>query len=153
VGSEMCIRDSYQDRKTGAFVGLYSGPVADQYHPYLRPQENGNKTDVRWMKMSNAQGDGLMFEGKQLLEVSAHHAVLEDFESPLRSNGKYAEGVRPADVQRHTYDVPSRHLTSVDVDFKQMGVGGDNSWGATTHEQYRLTDKSYEYGFVIRPLK
>jgi beta-galactosidase len=145
--------ESYQDRKSGAFIGLYSGSVAEQYHPYLRPQENGNKTDVRWMKIANAEGDGFMFEGKQLLEVSAHHAVHEDFESLYRSNGKYPEGVKPADVQRHTYDVPSRDLTSVDVDFKQMGVGGDNSWGATTHKQYRLTEKSYDYGFVIRPLK
>ncbi|MFO8001289.1 MAG: glycoside hydrolase family 2 TIM barrel-domain containing protein, partial [Marinilabilia sp.] len=146
-------QESYQDRKTGAFVGLYSGSVSEQYHPYLRPQENGNKSDVRWMKISDAEGDGLMFEGRKLLEVSAHHNVLEDFESIYRSNGKYPEGIDIEDVQRHTYDVKSRDLTSVDVDLKQMGVGGDNSWGATTHEQYRLTDKSYEYGFVIRPLK
>ncbi len=144
--------ESYQDRKNSAFVDVYGGSVADQYYPYLRPQENGNKTDVRWMSITNKAGHGLMFEGKQLLEVSAHHNILEDFESLKRTDGRWKEGEeRP--VQRHLDDVNPRDLTSVDVDLKQMGVGGDNSWGATTHEQYRLTDKSYEYGFVIRPLK
>ncbi|PWD98922.1 glycoside hydrolase family 2 TIM barrel-domain containing protein [Marinilabilia rubra] len=141
--------ESYQDRKTSAFVDLYSGSVADQYWPYLRPQENGNKTDVRWMSITNEAGEGLKFTGKQLLEASAHHNIMEDFESQRRPNGNWEEGEeRP--VQSHTDDVQPRDLTSVDIDLKQLGVGGDNSWGARTHKEYRLTDKSYQYGFVIR---
>lgn len=144
--------ESYQDRKNSAFVGLYSGTVAEQYWAYLRPQENGNKTDVRWMAIANERGEGLMFEGKQLLEVSAHHNIMEDFESPRRTDGRWKEGEeRP--VQYHLNDVKPRDLTSVDVDLKQLGVGGDDSWGAWTHEQYRLTEKSYSYGFVMVPLK
>ena len=144
--------ESYQDRKTSAFVSLYQGSVADQYWPYLRPQENGNKTDVRWMSITNEAGQGLKFSGKQLLEVSAHHNVMEDFESPRRTDGRWEEGEeRP--VQRHTDDVQPRDLTSVDIDLKQMGVGGDDSWGAWTHDQYRLTEKSYEYGFVMGPVE
>jgi beta-galactosidase len=143
--------ESYQDRKTSAFVDLYSGSVADQYWPYLRPQENGNKTDVRWMSITNEAGQGLKFTGKQLLEVSAHHNIMEDFESPRRTDGRWEEGEeRP--VQRHTDDVQPRDLTSVDIDLRQLGVGGDNSWGARTHKEYRLTDKSYQYGFVICPV-
>lgn len=144
--------ESYQDRKTSAFVDLYSGSVADQYWPYIRPQENGNKTDVRWVMITNSEGEGLRFEGKQLLEVSAHHNIMEDFESPRRTDGRWEKGEeRP--VQRHTTDVKPRDLTSVDIDLKQMGVGGDTSWGAWTHEQYRLTEKSYSYGFVIKLVK
>ena len=143
--------ESYQDRKTSAFVGLYNGSVADQYWPYLRPQENGNKTDVRWMSITNEEGQGLKFTGKQLLEVSAHHNIMEDFESPRRTDGRWENGEEPP-VQRHTVDLKPRDLTSVDIDLKQMGVGGDNSWGARTHAQYRLTGKSYEYGFVIHVL-
>jgi beta-galactosidase len=104
------------------------------------------------MSITNEAGQGLKFSGKQLLEVSAHHNIMEDFESPRRTDGRWEEGEeRP--VQRHIDDVHPRDLTSVDIDLKQMGVGGDDSWGAWTHKQYRLTEKSYEYGFVMGPVE
>ena len=139
--------ESYWDRKTSALVDLYDGAVADQYWPYLRPQENGNKTDVRWMSITNRKGYGLQFTGMPFLSVSAHHNTMEDFESPDRTDGRQAAGVLP--VRRHTTDVKPRDLTSVDIDYKQMGVGGDNSWGAWTHPEYRLTERSYAYAFRI----
>jgi beta-galactosidase len=142
--------ESYQDRKTSALVGLYSGSVADQYWPYIRPQENGNKTDVRWMTITNAEGAGLLFMGEPLLETSAYHNVIEDFESPQRTDGRQAKGVKV--INRHTVDVKPRDLTSVNIDYKQMGVGGDNSWGAMTHEEYRLTKKDYSYTYRMRPV-
>ena len=140
--------ESYQDRKTSAFVGLYKGSVQEQYYPYIRPQENGNKTDVRWLAITNQNGRGLFFQGIPLLEASAHHNIMEDFESPERTDGREVNGVRV--VNRHTTDVKLRDLTSVNIDFKQMGVGGDNSWGAWTHDEYRLTDKEYKYSFRMR---
>jgi beta-galactosidase len=142
--------ESYWDRKTSAFVGLYKGSVADQYWAYLRPQENGNKTDVRWMAITDGAGNGLMFQGIGVLEVSAHHNLMVDFESMERTDGRYVEGVRVAN--RHTTDVKPRELTSVNIDYRQMGVGGDDSWGARTHDQYRLTGKEYKYSFVMRPV-
>lgn len=142
--------ESYWDRKTGAFVGLYSGSVADQYWAYLRPQENGNKTDVRWMAITDGAGNGLFFEGLPLLEVSAHHNLQIDFESMERTDGRQVEGVNV--VNRHTTDVKPRDLTSVNVDYKQMGVGGDNSWGAWTHDEYRLTEKEYQYSFRMKAI-
>jgi len=141
-------QESYQDRKTAAFVGLYSGSVADQYWAYLRPQENGNKTDVRWMTITDSDGNGLFFQGMPLLEVSAHHNLQEDFESMERTDGRQRPGV--VVVNRHTTDVKPRDLTSVNIDYKQMGVGGDNSWGAWTHDQYRLTKKEYSYSFRMK---
>ena len=143
--------ESYQDRKQSAFVDLYSGSVADQYWPYLRPQENGNKTDVRWVKITNKEGVGLLFTGKQLLEVSAHHNLMEDFESPERTDGQQEEGHKV--VNRHTVDVKPRNLTSVNIDYRQMGVGGDNSWGAWTHDKYRLQEREYSYVFSIKAIK
>ena len=140
--------ESYWDRKTSAFVGLYKGSVADQYWPYLRPQENGNKTDVRWMTITDEAGNGLLFVGMPLLEVSAHHNIMEDFESMERTDGRQREG--DVVVNRHVNDVKPRDLTSVNVDYKQMGVGGDDSWGARTHDQYRLTDKEYSYSFRMK---
>ncbi len=142
--------ESYADRKTSAFVGLYSGSVADQYFAYLRPQENGNKTDVRWAAITDQSGNGLLFSGNPLIEVSAHHNIMEDFESNERTDGREQNGVKV--ISRHTDDVKPRDLTSVNVNFMQMGVGGDDSWGAWTHDEYRLTAKEYKYAFHISPL-
>ena len=142
--------ESYQDRKTGAFVDLYSGSVGDQYWPYIRPQENGNKEDVRWAAITNQEGSGILFQGAPLISVSAHHNIMEDFESIERSDGRHVEGVRP--VNRHTVDVKPRDLTSVNIDYKQMGVGGDDSWGAPIHKEYRLSGQTYSYTFKMIPV-
>jgi len=143
-------QESYQDRKTAAFVDLYTGAVADQYWPYIRPQENGNKEDVRWLAITNKEGSGLLFRGAPLISVSAHHNLMEDFESPDRTDGRHRQGVKP--VHRHTTDVKARDLTSVNIDHGQMGVGGDNSWGAPVHEEYRLTERAYTYSFKMIPV-
>lgn len=74
--------ENYWDRKTAADVGRYTSSVADQYVPYTRPQENGNKTDVRWVALTNDAGVGLLAVAQPHLSVSAHHNVLEDFVSP-----------------------------------------------------------------------
>ncbi len=143
-------QESYWDRKTSAFVGKYSGPVADQYYAYVRPQENGNKTDVRWVTITNDKGTGLFFAGEPLIEVSAHHNIMEDFESPERTDGRQTNGVKP--VNRHINDVKQRDLTSVNINYRQMGLGGDDSWGAWTHDQYRLRDKHYSYIFRMKAI-
>jgi len=142
--------ESYWDRKTSAFVDLYSGTVADQFWPYIRPQENGNKEDVRWAAITNKEGVGLLFKGIPLINVSVHHNLMEDLESPERTDGRHVKGIKP--LNRHTIDVVPRDLTSVNIDYKQMGVGGDNSWGATTHPGYRLTEHAYSYSFKIVPI-
>ena len=136
------------DRKTGAFVGLYKQTVAEQYWKYVRPQENGNKTDVRWAAVTDTEGNGLLFVGLPLLEVGAHHNIQTDFESAGRTDGRQREG--DVVVNRHINDVKPRDLTSVNIDYKQMGVGGDDSWGARTHDEYRLTDKEFSYSFRMK---
>ncbi len=144
-------QENYWDRNTGALVGLYKGKVKDQYWAYLRPQENGYKTDVRWVSLTNNQGIGLLVVGSPLISVGAHHNIMEDFESPVRTVGREVDGV--AVVNRHISDVKERNLVSLNLDYKQMGVGGDNSWGARTHAEYTLKEKEYNYSFRLIMVK
>ncbi len=130
--------ESYWDRKTGAGIGIYSGTVWEQYHPYVRPQENGNKTDVRWIALSNNEGLGLLAVGLPLLNVSTYQFAMEDLE--------YTE-----DVRRHSNEIKAGDIISLNLDYKQMGVGGDNSWGALVHTEYTLPAKEYSYSFRLRP--
>ncbi len=144
-------QENYWDRNTGAFVGLYNGKVKDQYWAYIRPQENGNKTDVRWVSFKDNSGIGLLAIGLPLLSVSAHHNLIEDFESPVRTVGRIYEGQTV--VNRHINDVRERKLVSVNIDYKQMGVGGDDSWGARTHHEYLLNNKVYNYAFRLKMIR
>jgi len=133
--------ESYWDRKTSAAVDVYQGKVKDQYHPYIRPQENGNKTDVRWVALTNDQGIGLLAVGNPLLSVGANHFLIDDFE-----NG-------PEKEQRHPFNLITRKFVTLNLDYKQMGVGGDTSWGerARPHPEYTLYAKEYSYSFRLRP--
>lgn len=142
--------ESYWDRKSGAKVAVYKGTVADQYWAYIRPQENGNKTDTRWVSLTNKNGEGILIKGIPTIDFSAHNYIMEDFESLERTDGRHRDGVTVKN--RHTIDVKIRDLVSLNIDYKQMGVGGDTSWGAQTHPEYKLTDKNYTYSFVIIPI-
>ncbi len=129
--------ESYWDRKTGAAVGLYNGSVMEQYFPYIRPQENGNKTDVRWVTLTNDEGVGLVAIGMPLLSVSAHHFTIDDFDEGLEKRNRQPYDLEPAD------------FVALNLDWKQMGVGGDTSWGARTHPEYTLPVKEYSYSFRL----
>ena len=126
--------ETYWDRKTSGAVGLYRGPIDEQVHAYVRPQENGNKTDVRWVALTNSEGTGLLAVGMPLLSVSAWPFNMRDLEKA-----------------RHVHEVPRRSRITVNLDYKQMGVGGDNSWRARTHPQYTLPAGPYSYCFRLRP--
>ncbi|MFC1606467.1 glycoside hydrolase family 2 TIM barrel-domain containing protein [Candidatus Latescibacterota bacterium] len=126
--------ESYWDRKTGARVGVYEGSVDDQFVHYVRPQENGNKTDVRWISLSNGNGKGLLVVGIPLLSVSAHHYTTSDLESA-----------------GHPFDLNRRDNITLNIDYRQTGVGGDDSWGARPHPKYRLEPKVYSYSYRLRP--
>jgi beta-galactosidase len=130
--------ENYEDRKTAAFVGLYTDSVSNQYATnYIRPQESGNRSDVRWSKISNASGKGLMIEGIQPISVTALNHSAEDLDPGLTKK------------QQHPTDLPPRREVYLMIDLKQMGVGGDNSWGALPHDPYRLLAKKYSYSYVL----
>lgn len=141
--------ENYADRKTSAFVGLYESTVAEQYVPYVRPQENGYKTDARWLTVTDNNGIGLRFEGSPVFSFAAMNYLHDDFESPgnlstYRPDAKL--------VNTHIDDVRPHDLVCVNIDYGQMGVGGDNSWGARTHEKYCLRDTRYDYSFRMVPV-
>ena len=125
--------ESYWDRKTGAAVGVYKGSVKNNVHNYPRPQENGNKTDVRWATITNKNGKGLLAVGMPLLSVSAWPYSMADLEKAA-----------------HTNELPARDFVTVNLDYKQMGVAGDNSWGARPHKQYTLPATAHSYSFRLR---
>lgn len=141
--------ENYADRKTSADVGLYESTVPDQYTPYIRPQENGYKTDTRWLTLTDDNGTGILVSGNPLLCFAALNNIHDDFESPGKLS-KYRPDAKSANT--HTVDVKPRDLVNLNVDLGQMGVGGDDSWGARIHPEYRLLDKKYEYSFRIRPV-
>ena len=141
--------ENYVDRKTSAYVGLYESTVADQYTPYIRPQENGYKTDTRWLTLTDDNGTGILVSGNPLICFAALNNIHDDFESPGKLS-TYRKDAKTANT--HTIDVKPRDLVNLNVDLGQMGVGGDNSWGALIHPQYRLLAKKYEYSFRIRPI-
>jgi beta-galactosidase len=132
--------ENYWDRYTAAFVGLYESRVGEHIIPYCRPQEYGNITDVRWATFTDGNGHGLKFSGLPLLSMSALHYTIDDLDP-----GETKKNVHPPDLDPR----PEIYLN---IDCKQMGVGGDNSWGALPHDEYRLFPKKYSYGFKISPV-
>jgi beta-galactosidase len=132
--------ESYSDRKTSAPVGLYQGLVKEQYYPYIRPQETGNKTDVRWIALNNIQQKGLLvsaIKGQQNLSASALPLANADL---YQVKGKNAHGNL----------LMFRDYHSLNIDYKQMGVGGDNSWGNIPLKQYLLSADVYRFQFRLR---
>ncbi|MDR8392394.1 DUF4981 domain-containing protein [Aliifodinibius sp. S!AR15-10] len=128
--------ENYQDRNTSAFVGRYSGKVIEQFVPYMTPQENGNKTGVRWFALQDHHHTGLMVKSySEPLSINAHHYRQED----LIGLDYY-------------YQVPARSMVELHIDLKQRGLGGDNSWGNMPLDKYRLLDTEYEYNFILEPI-
>ncbi|MDR6882619.1 glycoside hydrolase family 2 TIM barrel-domain containing protein [Bacillus sp. 3255] len=126
--------ENYWDRATGAKLALHSGTVEEQFVPYLRPQECGNKTDVRWATLTNADGRGIRITGLPTVELNAL---------------PYS----PAELEAHdhTYKLPVSDKVVLRVNYKQMGVGGDDSWGARTHPEFTLyANRTYAYTFAFR---
>ncbi|KAA6337274.1 Beta-galactosidase [termite gut metagenome] len=134
--------ENYSDRKTASFIGEYTSTVEEQYTPYVRPQENGNKTDVRWLTLTNNNGEGIRIDGLQPLSVSALNNLPEDFNKGILKK-----------QQQHTNDINPRKEVILHVDLLQRGLGGDDSWGRGPHEEYLLKAKEYSYGYVISPAR
>ncbi len=133
--------ENYQDRKTSALVGQYEMPVADLYFPYIRPQENGYRTETRWVTFRNNEGKGIKITAPEHFCFSAHHQYKDDFDPGEKK------------MQRHTTDIKKRDLVSVSIDQVQMGVGGDNSWGAMPHEAYQIRPVDMSFNYIIEPVK
>lgn len=132
--------ENYSDRNTASQVGIWSQSTDEQLFPYLRPQESGNKTDVRWLTLTDEAGRGVRIDGAQLLSVSAMPYLSEDLDPGLSKK------------QQHACDVRPRREVILHVDLAQRGLGGDDSWGRGPHDPYRLTADRYTYTYLITPL-
>lgn len=128
--------ENYWDRSLGSKVGIYSGKVSEQFTPYLRPQECGNKTEVRWARFTNDQGVGIEIKGIPFVEIN----TLSYTPFELEEND-------------HIYKLPVSDKVVVRVNYKQMGVAGDDSWGARTHPEFTLyANRCYSYSYSIRAI-
>ena len=136
--------ESYADRKDSQFLGIYQNKVADEYFPYVRPQESGNHTDVRWFQVLDEEGRGLSFFASEPIECSALNYLVEDLDDGVTKEKK---------IGRHSGDLIPRPLTQVHIQQHQMGLGCVNSWGAWPREEYLLPYKDYDFTFMIRPVK
>jgi beta-galactosidase len=133
-------QESYADRKTGFQIGRYTGKLADQYHGYIRPQESGNKTDVRWVSLHDADGRGVKVTGGVPLSVNALAFPYEDLY--VRAQGKW----KSSEIAPHGDG-------TLLVDLAQAGVGGDTGWDkrALAHMKYRIRVAPAAYSFTISP--
>ena len=136
--------ENYCDRHDSEFLGVYEAKVADEYFPYVRPQESGNHTDVRWFRVLNADGKGLEFYAGAPIEVSALNYLTEDLD-----DGPVKDKV----IGRHSGDLVERPLTQVHIQQRQMGLGCVNSWGAWPREEYMLPYHDYDFTYVIKPVR
>jgi len=129
--------ENYVDRKNSAFVGYYGTSVFETLVPYVSIQEYGNRTDCRWAMLADRAGNGLLAVGLPWFDFSALPFSAEDLTQDERG-------------QKHPYEIVQRDFVSLSLDYGQMGVGGDDSWGAREHPQYRLPARRYAYAFRIR---
>lgn len=133
--------ENYWDRKYASEVGLYKQMLAQQYFPYARPQESGNKTDVRWATFTNEKGKGIKIEfADSLLSVSAIPYNIDDLDPA------------PEKAQYHSGELVPRDRIYAHIDLLQLGVQGVDSWGAMPLKKYWITPGTYSYSYWIRPL-
>jgi beta-galactosidase len=144
--------ESYWDRKNGQKLGIYSGKVKEQFHAYSRPQETGNKTDVRWMQLSS-KDINLRVTSQQLLNTSVWPFNMKELDFNSDEAGKSASGLVPV-TKKHGADIKIGNTIQWNIDLKQMGVGGDTSWGRLVHKEYTIpANKIHSYSFTISPSK
>ena len=132
--------ENYIDRNHSTDIGIYSQTVTEQFYPYIRPQENGTKTDIRWWKLFNEEGKGLMFVAEKPFSASALHYTMESLDDGSEKN------------QRHSNEVVPSNLTNLLIDKVQQGLACVDSWGAIPRPEYRIPYDDYEFTFIMTPI-
>ena len=135
--------ENYCDRNSSEFLGVYSNKVSDEYYPYVRPQESGNHTDVRWFSVTDGKR-GLQFSSNAPIECSALPYLVEDLDAGAFKDHRWGQ---------HSGDLVERPLTQVHIQQKQMGMGCVNSWGARPLPAYMIPVSNYDFTFVIKPIQ
>ena len=133
--------ENYADRLDCTPIAIYRQSVDEQFYPYIRPQETGTKSDVRWWKMLNAAGNGIMFIAEQPFSASALHYAIASLDEGSKKH------------QMHSPEVAPDDLTNFCIDLRQMGLGCVTSWGALPRKEYRIPYGDYEFTFLIKPVQ
>lgn len=131
--------ENYADRNHSTLIGKYRQTVAEQFYPYIRPQETGTKTDLRWWRVLNISGNGLQFVGDA--PFSALNYSIESLDDGVQKD------------QRHSPEVAKAPFTNLCIDKVQMGLGCVNSWGTLPLEKYRVPYQDYEFSFILTPVR
>ena len=128
--------ENYIDRQTGYDVGIYQKTVDEFFVDYIKPQETGNRTGVRWVSLTNEQGVGLLAKSEKQMEFNALFYTPEQLSNYL-----------------HSYMLPEGQDITLRLNYRQMGLGGDNSWGAKPLTPYQIpADQTYEYTYTLKPI-
>ena len=133
--------ENYSDRHDAMHIGIYRQSVDEQFYPYIRPQENGTRTDIRWWKMLDETSCGLQITANAPFSASALHYTIESLDDGDEKD------------QRHSMEVEEADLTNLCIDKAQMGLQGENSWGSLPLPQFQLPYGDYEFTFRLVPIK
>ena len=134
-------RENYIDRQNSESLAVWRQTVAEQYYPYIRPQESGTKSQVRWWSVLNDKGTGLRFEGLQPLECQTLEYTEHDLQ-PTREKRQF-----------HSGDLIAEPFNDVHISARSMGIGCVNSWGALPRREYQMLWQDYSYTFIISPVR
>ena len=133
--------ENYSDRNHVTDLGIYDQSVSEQFYPYIRPQENGNKTDIRWWRITDPSGKGLMITSVEPFSASALHYTVESLDEGAVKH------------QTHSGELDEADLTNLLIDKVQMGLGCANSWGALPLSEYMLPYADYEFVYTLTPVR
>ena len=137
--------ENYIDRHSSAFIGKYEANVKDEYYPYVRPQESGNHTDIRYFSIFNpATGKGITFEGYAPMECSAIPYLVEDLDAGIEKEHAWGQ---------HSGDLVGKGLVQLHIQQRQFGLGCIDSWGSSPMEKYRMHYQDRCFRFVIKAKK
>ena len=161
--------ENYRDRRTSQFIGEYTSGIQDMYEPYVRPQENGHRTDTRWVELTRKGGKGLLIRADSTIGFNALRNSVEDFDSEEAiSRPRQWTNFTPEEVANHNEekaknvirrmthvnDITPRNFVEVCIDMKQQGIAGYDSWGDRPLPEHTLpANKEYHWGFTLMPVK
>ena len=134
--------ENYADRQSAARIGLYKQTVDEQFYAYVRPQETGTKSAIRWWKLTDMSGVGLLVRSDNAFFASSLHYLPSDLDSGMNKDSR----------QAHSGELTPRPLTCLSIDGKQMGLGCVNAWGALPRPEYMLPYADYTFRFVLTPV-
>ena len=132
--------ENYSDRNHATRLGIYRQTVEEQFYPYIRPQETGTKTDIRWWNLLNIGGNGLQFVAEAPFSASALNYTIESLDDGSNKD------------QRHSPEIKKANFTNFCIDKVQTGLACVNSWGAIPLDKYRLPYQDYEFSFIMSPV-